>query len=855
MGLSEADTRVKLIDPRLAAAGWTEGLIEREFPYKRGRVRLVGEQSIRDQPKFVDYVLRDGPRGPILAVVEAKDEDHQPSDGLQQALDYAADLGVFFAYSSNGHGLVEHDRINATITELDTMPSREELAGRLAAGRQTRGPVVANPYGEQVPNPIIQAAWPSPTGGMRWYQERAVTAVLDAMLRGNRRALLSLATGTGKTFIAFNLAWKLIHSRYARKVLFLADRVSLRDQAFNEFGPFEKARAVTSGQAVPLARDIHFGIYQGLYSRGEDGLRAYQRYPRDYFDLVVVDECHRSGYGDWQVILDHFSTAFHLGMTATPKRTDNIDTYEFFAGENRDADGVPQPVFEYSLGRGIDDGFLATYRVRRVRTNIDRDGLRIDEELELGADLIAPEGAEVRDIYTSADFERAIVVDDRTRMMCDHLAGLLRGWGTQQKTMVFCVTMDHAARVRDHLQAILGPETGKELYAARIVSEEPAGQALLEEFQLSSSTQPVVATTVDLLSTGVNVPACRNIVFMKPIGSPTVFKQILGRGSRLDAATGKEFFRIVDYTNATRLLDEWDLPPSDASGVPETGNGVLAGRVVVHDDGDPIFGAAVVVRSGMRTLAEAKTDAHGLFHLSELPEAVLTVDVGAHGFTKRRIRIPVSPEGEQVVVELRQPSEGAEKVVISGVTVSIAEETELTLGSGEELTVEQYIDHAGERIRTATGDDVGTLTELWRDPDKRRVLREQLRNGDVDPEIISVLLGRPDADEYDLLAFAGYSAEIHSREERARRLEHIDAALLNTFSGAQRRVVEALIDKYRLAGVEEIASAEVFSVAPFVEDFGGVQGLIRIFGGPAAVAALLRNLQAHLYDSDGEDAA
>lgn len=852
MGLSEADTRVKLIDPRLVSSGWSESVIEREYTYKRGRVRLVGDQSIRDQAQYCDYVLRDGARGPILAVVEAKDEDHAPSDGLQQALGYAVDLGVYFAYASNGHGIVEHDRLNDTVRELKSFPSSDELRDRLALGRSTRGPVVLNPAGVEVTNPIIQPAWPSPSGGMRWYQERAVTATLEEMLQGKRHALLSLATGTGKTYIAFNLSWKLVKSGYAKRVLFLADRVSLRDQAFNEFGPFETSRGAVIGE-LPLARDVHFAIYQTLYARGEDGRRFYERYPRDFFDLVIIDECHRSGYGDWQVILEHFSNAFHLGMTATPKRTDNIDTFEFFAGENRDEAGNPMPAFEYSLGRGIDDGFLATYRVRQVKTNLDESGLRIEEEIDQGADLIVPSGAEAKGIYTSSEFERAILVEDRTKVMCEHLAGMLRQWGPNEKTMVFCVTMEHAALVRDYMQNFLGPETGKGHYAVRIVSEEPAAQALLEEFHLSSSTQPVLATTVDLLTTGVNVPSCRNIVFMKPIGSPTVFKQILGRGSRLDAATNKEFFRIVDYTGATRFLDEWDLPPSGGVML-EPGAGVLVGKVVDHESGEPIEDAAVVVRGGMRTIAETQSDGHGLFHIPELPEATLTVDVAASGYTRRRLRVPVTTEGIEVVVVLRHPQAGVEKVTINGVTVTITNETDLTLGSGEELTVQQYIDHAGEQIRSVAG-DVGTLAELWRDPTKRAELHKQLRAGDADPEVLAVLLGRPDADEYDLLAHAAYQADIRSREERARLVEQAEDKFLAKFTDVQRQVVASLIDKYRLAGVEEIASAEVFSVAPFVEEFGGVQGLIKLFGGAAAVGRLLRDLQAHLYSNNGESAA
>jgi type I restriction enzyme R subunit len=849
MGMNEADTRANLIDPKLLAAGWGQQLIQREFPYKKGRVRLIGEHTTRDAPQFVDYALRDRARGEILAVVEAKDEDHGASDGLGQALGYAIDLGVTFAYSSNGHGIVEHDRLTNKVTRLEAFPSPQDLRGRLVAGDRRRGPRVTNRRGVEVDNPIIQPAWAPPGGdGMRWYQERAVQATLLEMLAGNRRALLSLATGTGKTFIAFNLCWKLIQSGYAKKVLFLADRVNLRDQAYNEFAAFGHARAIAGGGVVPLDHDVHFGIYQGLYAPHPQGGRLFERYPADYFDLVVVDEAHRSGYGDWRAILDYFDSAFHLGMTATPKRTDSIDTYEFFASEHRDGDGQAQPVFEYSLGHGIEDGYLATYRVRQVVTNLDDTGLHIDKELDRGAELIVPEDAVVRDIYLSTQFERDIVVRDRTKVLCEHLAGLLRTWGVNEKTIVFCVTMEHAALVRDLLQDALGEETRKDLYAVRIVSEDHDGAALLEQFQLSTSKEPVIATTVDLLSTGVNIPAVRNIVFMKPIGSPTVFKQIIGRGSRLDEATGKEFFRIVDYTGATRLFDDWDIPSSDSGELPDTGIGVLAGRVVVHGSIDPIAGASLAIRAGMKTLAEATTNDNGTFAIGNLPEATLTVNVAAKGFTQRAFRVPVSAEGEELVVELREPSAGAEKVTISGVTVEIAAETELTLGSGRELSVTQYIDHAGEQIRTATG-TLTTLTELWRDPDKRKILREQLRSNDVDPEILALLLARPDADEYDLLAHTGYEQPIQTREERARLLENVDGAFLAQYGEEQRKVVEALLDKYRLAGVEEIASAEVFAAPPFADKLGGIRNLIELFGEAAGLADVLRDLQEHLYHS------
>ncbi len=847
MALSEAETRTQLIDPRLQIAGWGDELIQREYPYKKGRVRLIGEHTTRDAPLFADYVLRNAARGEILAVVEAKDESHGPSDGLGQALEYAVDLGVMFAYSSNGHGIVEHDRLTKAVTELHRFPTPLELGERLQAADSRRGPTVVNRRGDEVDNPIIEPAWRGATGTMRWYQERAVHSALLEILSGKDRALLSLATGTGKTFIAFNLCWKLIRSGYAHKVLFLADRVNLRDQAYNEFGGFGSARAIAGNGAVPLDHDIHFGIYQGLYAPHPDGGRLYEQYPKDYFDLVIIDECHRSGYGDWGAVLEYFSPAFHLGMTATPKRTDSIDTYRFFASENLGKGGEPEPAFQYSLGRGIEDGYLATYRVHQVVTNIDQDGLQIDEEIDRGADLVVPEDAIVRDVYLSPQFEREIVVKDRTKVLCQHLAGLLRNWGAHEKSIVFCVTMEHAAQVRDYMQAELGPETGKDLYAVRIVSEEHDGVALLEQFQLSSSKEPVLATTVDLLTTGVNAPSVRNIVFMKPVGSPTVFKQIIGRGSRLDESIGKEFFRIIDYTGATRLFDNWDIPPTGGNAeLPTSGPGTLRVRVVSTPGGTAIEGASLTIRAGMRTLSELQTSREGTVVFLELPEGQLVLNTAANGHTRSVKKVPIEAGDQECTVELRVSTEGAGRVTINGVTVTISAETELTLGNGRQLSVTQYIDHAGEQIRSTAGSSV-TLAELWRDPAKRKQLREALRSRDVDPAILTVLMARPDADEFDLLAHTGFSEPIHTREERARTVEHDEAELGKKYSAEQQLVMAALLDKYRLSGIEEIASAEVFSAPPFSAEFGGIGRLVDLFGGPGELAEMLKTLQFHIY--------
>jgi type I restriction enzyme R subunit len=845
---TEKETRDDLITPQLRLSEWTPQLVEEEFLYRKGRVRLIGEQPIRDDPQYIDYLLREAPLAPPLAVVEAKDESHSIGSGLQQAMAYAADVGAPFAYSSNGRGIVEFDSLSLKTLEIERFPRPNELIARRAGGPISRGPEVMNRRGKLVSNPAIAPAVPG--SRLRYYQERAVAAALDEVLKGRHRALLSLATGTGKTLIAYNVIGKLLASGYYHRALFLADRVSLRNQAYNEFAGLGYARGIVDGPDLPLQHTVHFAIYQGLFAQSVTGRRVFEDYPRDFFDIVVIDECHRSGYGDWAEILDYFSSAFHLGLTATPKRTDSIDTYETFAGENLDATGSPLPAYEYSLGQGIDDGFLATYRVHRIETNIDKAGLLIGQELARGAELIVPEGANIRDAYVQTQFEREIVVPDRTRLLCEHLATLLRRFGVYQKTIVFCVTAEHADQVRTHMQELLGPDTGKALYAVRIVGEERDAQSLLAEFQLSSSTEPVLATTVDLLTTGVDAPSVRNIVFMKPVSSTTVFKQIIGRGTRLDPATGKEFFRIIDYTNATRLFDTWDIPSSSEALDPASAfDGVLAGSVVDAEARRPMAGAFISIRRGLRLVAESVTVAEGSFSIHDLPREDLNVVASAAGYRKSEILVDLRESNGTVNFELELVREPIDRIVIHGIEIRIAAETELVLGDGSQLTVEQYVDRVGERVRTQVG-DLGTLEEMWRDPHARARLRVALAAGDVDPALLAILLNRPDADEFDLLANVAFESRVRTRDERARVLMSSDSDWRQHYSEEQLEIISALIDMYRVGGVDEISTSDAFRALP-LDRWGGVRGLIEVFGSSIAVGQMLRELQDSLYADGG----
>jgi type I restriction enzyme R subunit len=834
--LNEADTRAKLIDPLLHAAGWSEDRIRREHYLERdrqitrGRIYLVGDEPRRKEPKKVDYLLRYSDALPV-AVVEAKDESHEPEAGIQQAKTYAQVLDMLFAYSTNGHGIVEFDFITNTQRQLPQFPTPDELWLRLTAYRTVLGRGGANP--------VLQPFCPPARCGNRephYFQEVAVNRSIQAIMQGQKRLLLAMATGTGKTFVAFQIAWKLAKSRWLRRVLLVTDRNILRDNAYNTFSPFEDARFVISESQVNLNRDVYFAIYQALWSE-KDGRRLFEHYPPDFFDLIIIDECHRSGFGTWNEILQHFPGAVQIGMTATPKRTDNIDTYDYF----RD------PVYEYSLGQGIEDGFLATYKVHKVRTNVDKDGLHIEDAQSQGAEIYVPDGAELRDVYHTPQFEREITLPDRIARMSEHLASLLRRFGPMQKSMIFCVDMDHAAKVAEHIQNHFS-YLGYPDYAIRIVSEEADARELFEQFQDSDRQTPVVASTADLLTTGVDVPSARNIVFMKTVASPVVFKQIVGRGTRTDSATGKLWFRVIDYTNATRLFDDWDRPPGEPPEV-YTGprNCRLDGVVTDIDTGNPVENALVTVLPRPNEQLQDRTDASGAFAFSGLPEAAVTLIVTASGYRRRQLTVTtVEAEPQTVWIELRPEGSPAGKIRVKGLEVTIADEAIFVVErTGQQLTLREYMDHTRREVERQTP-TLQTLREIWVDAAKRSAFLEALEQESIFVDVLAEVLNQPEADQFDLLASIAFGAPVRTRDERVTAFRNFEQAFLEGYEAHAREVLLGLLDKYRVAGVNELVQPEVFRVSPF-DRMGQAPGVIERFGTPERLRAAIDEMQRRLY--------
>lgn len=797
--LNEADTRAKLIDPMLKVAQWGESQIEREHYFVRGkaitdgRIYLIGEESRRREPLRVDYLLRY--LGQMIAVLEAKGEAFAIDAGLEQAKSYAHMLDVPFAYASNGHGLVEFDFFRNQSRELTLFPSPDELWERWERERhrtqqeKAKTQVAESKAAYKIlstsqTNPLLYSLCPVSLCGKeaRYFQEVAIRRVIERMMRAQKHILLTMATGTGKTFTVMQISWKLKQSGWLKKpVLFLADRVVLCNQAYNAFAPFATGqadpRSVIEGGKFNAHRDLYFALYQSLDS-DEDGEPLFKHIPQDFFGLIIIDECHRSGFGKWKDILQHFPDAFQLGMTATPKQSENIDTYSYFCAEEPEI--VPDtpaprqsnrkaPAYTYSLGQGINDGFLATYKVHKVRTSVDKDGFHVRDAQRQGVEIYVPESIELRDVHQTPHFEREITLPDRTQTLVKHLSELLRRFGSTEKTMVFCVDMDHARLVARLLQNAFS-SLGYTNYAVPIISEEGDANIWLERFQDSDQVTPVIATTAELLSTGVDVPACRNIVFMKTIASPILFKQIIGRGSRLDVPTEKEWFRIIDYTDATRLFDTWDRPPEEPPAEiagPRTAQ--IEGTVTDADSGDLIVGASVTLLVGPNEQqGPVRTEQQGRFCFTNLPAGTLRLSVMGTGFRRRQVGImTVQDSVQRIAIELKAEAGPAEKVRVRGLTVTIAEEaTFLVEATGTHMTLNQYVDYTRRKVIGYTP-DWESLLSVWANSTTREAFVETLEAESIYVQILSTVLLQPEADQCDLLAFVAFEKPPLTRGDRA----------------------------------------------------------------------------------------
>jgi type I restriction enzyme, R subunit len=796
--MNEADTCRKYVVPKLQAAGWDAPPYsiaeQRTFTNPKGRIRIVGGRIVRGQPKRADYLLRYRQDFP-LAVVEAKADYKNPFAGLSQAKEYAEILGLNFAYSTNGTGIVEFDFTTGLETEIDAFPTPEALWSRLREN---------DPLPQPEKETLLTPFHLDPERPPRYYQRIAVNRAVEAIVRGRKRLLLTLATGTGKTLVAFQICHKLWTARWNRanrpvkrpKILFLADRNILvddpKDKTFASFG--DARHKIESGQAVQ-SREMYFAIYQAI---AEDSNRSglYKEFSEDFFDLIIVDECHRGSArseSNWREILAYFEPAVQIGMTATPLRRDNRATYRYFGN----------PIYQYSLRQGLEDGFLAPYRVHRIVTSADAAGWRPTKgELDKNNREIPDEE------YRTPDFERRLSLRPRSKAIARHLTNFLKGTNRFDKTIVFCVDQEHADEMRSLLNN-LNADLAKNHpdYVCRVTSEEGAvGKTHLSHFQDVESETPVILTTSQLLTTGVDAQMVKNVVLIRMVGTMTEFKQIIGRGTRLREDCGKLFFNILDYTGtATRHFADPEF------------------------DGDPEF------------ISEEEIDEEG--NITSGTE----IDPTDEGDNEEEEDDEIIDPDEKAVI-IKPPEETGEfrkyYVVKGKVTIS----THLTQDldrDGRQLRVSEFRDYTGEVVRSLFI-DMADFRHRWAHPERRaEVLAEFERKG-IDADEAGAMFENPEADPFDLLCHIAWNAPVRTRAERAARLRKEQAAFFQKHAEPARRILDALLEKYADHGPSEFVLPDSLKVPPLSE-IGNVSEIVRLFGGAEEFRASVARLQELLY--------
>lgn len=794
MGLNEADTCRVYVTPKLKEAGWekTPRSLTEQYTFTDGRVFMIGGTPRRGERKRADYLLRYTRDFP-MAVVEAKPEDEPAGQGMQQAKDYAEILGLKFAYATNGHDILEFDYLTGEEKALSAFPVPEELFARLKAGEG-----MTNETAEALLSPFHHIAGLV----LRYYQLVAINRATQAVLEGKRRTLITMATGTGKTVVAFQICWKLWNARWNRtgdyrrpRILFLADRnVLVDDPKDKTFAPFGDARYKIEKGTITKSREMYFAIYQAI---AKDSSRPglYREYAPDFFDLIIVDECHRGSARDdsnWREILEYFEPAYQIGMTATPLREDNRDTYRYFG----------KPIYTYSLKQGIEDGFLAPYRVHRIVTDVDAAGWRPSKgELDRY-------GREIPDDeYQTRDFERLVALKARTEAIARHLTDFMKRTDRFAKTIVFCVDQEHA----DEMRRVLN-NFNKDLvqkypnYVARVTSEEgKIGKGHLSRFQELETTSPVILTTSQLLTTGVDAPTCKNVVLARVMNSMTEFKQIIGRGTRIRADYGKVYFNILDYTgSATRNF------------------------------ADPAFDGYPDIE------AEIEIDEAGNITHEEV------TDEPVEGRQKETQGEPEPSGTSPTMIGPGTPDEQARKYYVDGGTVKIAAHLVYELDSeGRQLRVIQYTDYTAEKVRTLFT-SVDKLHALWADPLKREEVLARLEECGINFKELADAIGRPDADPFDLLCHVAFEKPLRTRRERAEYLKKNQSDLFDAYGPEAREVLNALLEKYTDFGPDQLSIPGALQVPP-ISQRGNVIEIASLFGGVANLKQAVNRLQTMLY--------
>lgn len=788
LSLSETDIRTKFITPAIAQAGWDlHKQIREEEYFTAGKIQVRGSITKRDKGKKADYVLY-YKRGLKLAIIEAKDAKHSVGAGMQQALDYAQILDVPFVYSSNGKAFIEHDRTKKEgVVEreipLDQFPSPEQLWNRYL---ESKGLAEKKEFIEQ-PYHFEQGGRPP-----RYYQEIAINRAIEAIAKGVNRMLLVMATGTGKTLTAFQIIWRYWKTGQNKRILFLADRNILVDDPIRKyFGSVSDVVHKISRRDVSKAHQIYFALYQAV-SGNEEFDDVFTEYSKDFFDLIIVDECHRGSAADdsaWRRVLEYFDSAVQIGLTATPKETNTVSNIDYFG----------EPIYTYSLKQGIEDGFLAPYKVVRFTTDRDAEGWRPVKG------FTDKYGIEVPDrLYNEKDFDAELVLEDRNRLVASKITEFLKQTDAYAKTIVFCRDIDHAERMRQQLVNQNAEQVQRNgHYVVRITGDEPSGKALLDHFMDPEETYPVIATTSKLLTTGVDIPNCKLIVLDANIGSMTEFKQIIGRGTRISEDYGKMYFTIMDFRNVTRLFADPDFDGEpvqvktfgpDDSPIPEEEPGVTTIEDPVEGEADPTTGQ--------------ETDPY----------------------------IPGEEGGGE------SGGERPQKYYVNNVPVKIINQRVLFYGDDGKLITESLTDFTKKNVLQ----QFRTLDEFlkaWQEADKKQAIVEELKEQGVFFEELEQEVSR-ELDPFDLICHIAFEQPPLTRQERANNVKKRN--YFGKYGEQARKVLEALLDKYAESGLESLEDVRILKVEPF-SSWGSQMELVKAFGDSKGYRTAIRELEEELY--------
>lgn len=785
---SERDICSKFITPAITSAGWDlHSQIREEVSFTKGRIIVRGKMHARGEQKRADYILYYKSNIPI-AIIEAKDNSHSVGAGMQQALNYAETLGVPFVFSSNGDAFLLHDRTgNAAQTEqelaLSEFPSPEALWQRYCDWKGLQS--------EQARTTVEMPYYDDGSGrAPRYYQANAINNTIEAVARGQQRILLVMATGVGKTYTAFQIIWRLWKSGTKKRILFLADRNILVDQTKNnDFKPFGPAMSKISKRQIDKSYEIYLSLYQAVTGNEEDK-NIYKQFSPDFFDLIVIDECHRGSAAEdsaWREVLTYFNTATHIGLTATPKETKEVSSIHYFG----------DPVYSYSLKQGIEDGFLAPYKVVRIDIDKDLQGWRPHKG------QVDKHGQVIEDrVYNQSDMDRYLVLEKRTELVAQKITEFLTATDPYAKTIVFCDDIDHAERMRQAL-VNLNPARVKEnrKYVMRITGDEMEGKAELDNFINPEERYPVIATTSKLMTTGVDAQTCKLVVLDQHIKSMTEFKQIIGRGTRINEDYGKYWFTIMDFKKATELFADKDF------------------------DGEPVV------------IYEPKGDESPV-PPDEVPEIILDENGNPIAQVKDAAGENTSPD-----ISINDESDTKRiKYVLGDVTVYVVSERVQYYGPEGKLITESLKDYTRSTVRK----DFATLDEFlrsWTSAERKAALIHELEQHGVLLEALAEEVGK-DFDAFDLICHVAFDQPPLTRRERAEQVKKRN--YFAKYGEQARQVLESLLEKYQDTGIENIEDIKILTLDPF-KDMGTASELVSAFGGKPAYIAALQELEQHLY--------